>query len=307
LVNVPIGAVVALLAARRLPEPPERGAAPLDPIGAVGIAAALGLVLVPLTLGRTEGWPLWTWVSIAAAAPAALAALGWERSVRRRGGTPVLELSLLRSTSFVLGLTAGATYMFSFASLMFTLTLLLQGGLGLDPLQAGLVFSPMGVIFSVVALYGRGRAGRHGFLVVLAGGLLAAVGLAVLVAALAAGGDDTSVLWLMVGLSVTGAGCGLVHPTLMGITLATVGHGQAGAASGMVVTAQQFAGSVGVGALGAVFYGVLDNHHGPDPYATAMQWAGGLCLVAMLVVSALAVLMQRMTAAAATEDVHATA
>jgi hypothetical protein len=40
------------------------------PLGAVGVAVAISLVLVPLTVGRTEGWPAWTWISFATAVPA---------------------------------------------------------------------------------------------------------------------------------------------------------------------------------------------------------------------------------------------
>jgi EmrB/QacA subfamily drug resistance transporter len=296
LVNVPVGVVVAALAARMLPEPGERGSTSLDLVGAVGVAATLGLVLVPLTLGRTQGWPAWTRVSIAAALPVALATLGWERTLARRGSTPVLELSLLRNASFSAGLVAGAIYMLSFASLMYTLTLLLQAGLGLDPLQAGLVFSPMGVSFAVTAVYARRVPARHALRVVVLGGVLAAAGLGLVVAALAAGGDDTGTGWLMLALLVAGAGNGLVHPTLIGFTLTTVRAHHAGAASGMVVTAQQFAGAVGVAAIGAVFYSALHAHAGPDRYASAMQWAGILCLLAMLAVASLALVMRRFAA-----------
>ncbi|GAA3465640.1 hypothetical protein GCM10018965_001920 [Nonomuraea roseola] len=60
LVNLPVGLVTALLAWRLLPGHESRAAVRLDPLGALGIAFTLGLVLVPLALGRTEGWPLWT-------------------------------------------------------------------------------------------------------------------------------------------------------------------------------------------------------------------------------------------------------
>jgi MFS family permease len=51
-----------------------------------------------------------------------------------------------------LGLAASAAFLAYFASLMFTLTLLLQAGFGLDPVQAGLAFVPVGVTFTIVLM-----------------------------------------------------------------------------------------------------------------------------------------------------------
>jgi EmrB/QacA subfamily drug resistance transporter len=293
LVNVPLGAVVAPLAARMLPERRDRRPASLDNVGAVGVAVAFSLVLVPLTLGRAQGWPAWTWLSLAAAAPAAAATVAWERRLRRRGSTPMLELSLLRAASYAGGLAAAAVYMLAFASLMFALTLVLQGGLELDPLEAGLVFSPMGVSFAVAALLAPGLArGRRGR-VAMAGGILAAAGLGMLVGCLAAGGDGTPVAWIALALLVTGAGNGLVHPSILGIALRDVPPHHAGAGAGMVTTAQQLSGSVGVAALGAVFYAALHASAGPDRYATAMEWTAGLCVLAMLAFTAIVVAIGR--------------
>jgi MFS family permease len=262
LVNVPLGAIVSPLAARMLPERRDRRPASLDPLGAAGVAVALSLVLVPLTVGRTQGWPAWTWACLAAALPAAAVTLAWERQLVRRGSTPMLELSLLRSASFAGGLTAAAAYMLSFASLMFALTLVLQRGLGLDPLEAGLVFCPMGVSFAAAALGVRELARRHGGRIALA-------------------------------LLVTGAGNGLVHPAILGIALRGVPAHHAGAGSGMVVTAQQLAGSVGVAALGAVFFAALHADTGADRYATAMEWTTAICLLAMLAFAAIVVAIGR--------------
>jgi EmrB/QacA subfamily drug resistance transporter len=287
LVNVPIGAVVAPVAARALPERRERGRVSLDPLGAVGVAVAVSLVLIPLTVGRTQGWPAWTWLSLAAAAPAGAVTLAWERVLQRRGSTPMLELSLLRNGSFAGGLIAAAVYMLSFVSLMFALTLVLQRGLGLDPLEAGLVFAPMGVSFAAAALAVRVIARRHADRVALTGSLVSTAGLAMLVACLAARGDATPVGWIALALFVTGAGNGLVHPSILGIALKGVPASHAGAGSGMVVTAQQLAGSVGVAAFGAVFYAALHAYGGVDRYASAMEWTTGLCMVAMLAFSAI--------------------
>ena len=68
----------------------------LDLIGAAGVSGGLALALVPLTLGRDEGWPAWTWVSLAAALPVLALTVAFERRLARRGGDPLLDLALFR-------------------------------------------------------------------------------------------------------------------------------------------------------------------------------------------------------------------
>ena len=99
-VNLPIGAVVFALAHRILPRLTTDRRPSLDLIGVVGISGALALALVPLTLGRSEGWPTWMWIALAASVPAMTLALRFERSLARRGGDPLMDLSLFASPAF---------------------------------------------------------------------------------------------------------------------------------------------------------------------------------------------------------------
>jgi hypothetical protein len=72
--------------------------------------------------------------------PALAATLAWERRLGRRGGEPLLDLGLFRNRSFSAGLAINITFMLSFSSFMFVLTLLLQAGFHDSPLRAGLTF-----------------------------------------------------------------------------------------------------------------------------------------------------------------------
>lgn len=69
LVNVPVGVVASVAAWRMLPPHVAGPRRQFDALGALGVTATLALLLVPLALGRDEGWPVWTWVCLAAAAP----------------------------------------------------------------------------------------------------------------------------------------------------------------------------------------------------------------------------------------------
>jgi hypothetical protein len=66
---------------------------------------------------------------------------------------------------------------------------------------------------------------------------------------------DATVLWLLPGLVVAGAGLGLVMAPLPTITLQSVPVGDAAAASGVLSTAQQVGGALGVAVVGIVFFG----------------------------------------------------
>ncbi|MEV0229752.1 MFS transporter [Nonomuraea sp. NPDC050786] len=277
LVNLPVGLIVVPLAVRLLPEVETARRARLDLPGAAGLAAGLALVLVPLGLGNSLGWPAWTWVSMAAAVP--VFALTWRRQrvLGARGGQPVLDLALLKVRSYLAGVGSIVAFMAYFASFMFTLTLLLQGGFGLTALQAGLAFAPMGVLFSVTSILGTRLVRRYGLIVVVIGGTVTGLGLTLL--AVTAG---LGLPYVMAALMLVGSGNGLVLPQLIGAALVEVAPHQAGIGSGILSTAQQFAGAGGVAVIGAVFFAAAEGGH----HVLAMRWSAGIDLGLVLVVIA---------------------
>ncbi|MEO3873036.1 MFS transporter [Nonomuraea sp. B12E4] len=277
LVNLPVGLIVLPLAGWLLPKIAPPGRARLDLVGATGFALALALVLVPLGLGNSLGWPAWTWVCMVLSVPAFALTWRWQRVLGARGGQPVLDLALLKVRSYLAGVGSLVAFMAYFASFMFTLTLLLQSGLGLTAYQAGLAFAPMGILYSITSLVGTRLIRRHGLAVVVAGGTVAALGLGLLVVAAGQG-----LPYVMVGLTLVGAGNGLVLPQLIGAALVEVAPHQAGVGAGVLSTAQQFAGAGGVAVIGAVFFAVAEG----GEYVAAMRSSAAVDLVLVLVVVA---------------------
>ncbi|MEV4168761.1 MFS transporter [Nonomuraea sp. NPDC049709] len=275
LINLPVGLVVVPLAGWLLPEVETGRRARLDLPGATGLAAALALVLVPLGLGNSLGWPVWTWACMAASVP--VFALTWRRQrvLGARGGQPVLDLALLKVHSYQAGIGSIVAFMAYFASFMFTLTLLLQAGRGLTAFQAGLVFAPMGVMFSITSLLGTRLVRRYGLIVVMIGGTVTALGLGLMVA-----GAGLGLPYVVAALILVGAGNGLVLPQLIGAALVEVAPHQAGIGSGILSTAQQFAGAGGVAVIGAVFFAVAEGGR----HVLAMRWSAGINLALVLVV-----------------------
>ncbi|MGN9845603.1 MFS transporter [Nonomuraea sp. H19] len=277
LINLPVGLVVVPLAAWLLPEVEPGLRSRLDVPGAAGLATGLALVLVPLGLGNSLGWPVWTWVCLAVSVPVFALTWRWQRVLGARGGQPVLDLALLKVYSYLAGVGSIVAFMAYFASFMFTLTLLLQGGLGLTALQAGLAFAPMGVLFSVTSLLGTRLVKRYGLIVVMIGGTVTALGLVLVMVSAGQG-----VTYLVVALMLVGTGNGLVLPQLIGAALVEVAPHQAGIGAGVLSTAQQFAGAGGVALIGAVFFAVV---HGGD-HVAAMRWSAAIDVALVLVVIA---------------------
>jgi MFS family permease len=292
LVNVPVGLAVVPLALRLPPSGGRRTGARTDPLGALGLAAALGLVLVPLALGRGAGWPVWTWCCLAAALPAGALTLYWQRRLAARGGLPVLDMSLFRERTYVAGIAACVAFMAYFAGFMFVLTLLLQGGRGLSALGAGLAFAPMGVLFAATSLLGSRLVARFGQRVVLAGCAVTLAGLALLALIPAGAGLG----WMIVALMFVGAGNGLTLPQLIGVAMVRVPAGRAGAGAGVLTTAQQFAGAAGVAVLGTVFFALAAGHPGGSGYAAALPGVVLIHAVLLVAVTVLVAYVRRVSA-----------
>ncbi|HEY6786124.1 MAG TPA: MFS transporter [Trebonia sp.] len=259
LVNVPVGIIAVTVASFVVPHARGHRRPRLDLLGAVGISASLALALVPLTLGRDEGWPLWTWVSMAAALPALALTLAWERRLTRRGGDPLVDLALFRDRAFSAGLVLNFVVIFFFGSFMFVLTLLLQSGLGQSPFHAGVDNLPLAILFMGFCLLGPRLNARLGPRSIMVGTLLSAVG-ALIFALLGthfAGhltGWDTAIATAFIGV-----GQGMTVPSLMSGVLAHIHPERAGAAAGILTTTQQFGIASGVAIIGAIFYGALGN------------------------------------------------
>ncbi|WP_280320369.1 MFS transporter [Nocardia wallacei] len=294
-INVPVGLAAAALAARWLPRHERAHRPKLDPAGALGISAALALVLVPITLGRAQGWPLWTWVSMAAAVPVLALTLRYENVLARRGGEPVLDLSMVRERVFRSGLVISGGYLTFFAGFMLCLTLLLQNGLGLAPLPAGLAFAPLGLCFAGSSFFlARRVADRIGNRVMVAGTLTSLVGLTVTLAVLTWFGRELSPLALIPGMMIVGIGNGLTIPSAIGAVLSSgIPPNRAGMAAGVLTTAQQFGNAIGATVLGTIFFSALGSASGTSDYVTAMQAAALAGLAVLAVVSAAACTLPR--------------
>ncbi|WHM41400.1 MFS transporter [Streptomyces sp. BPTC-684] len=259
LVNVPVVVVGLLLAVRSVPETRSDRPASVDVPGTLLLALSLISLLLPLTEGRAAGWPLWTWVSLAVFPFAAFAFFRTEQRADRRGGTPLVPPSLLKLPSLHRGLVMIVPFSVGFSGFMFVIAVVLQQGLQMGPVSAGLALVPMAVAFFAASLAGPRLIGRYGSRVVTTGGLIQGVGITVLVLTVWKGWSGLGIAELAPGVALAGLGQGLQLPVLFRIVLSDVPTDRAGVGSGVLVTTQQSALALGVATLGSLFLSLLPS------------------------------------------------
>ena len=245
LVNVPVAAF-ALAAVPRVLAPDERDGRRAAPnVGGAGLAT-LALLLLVYTVVETDSHAWTSARTLGGLAVSGLLGAAFAVS-ERRSSSPLLPAELLRRP---LALRADLVIFFAAAGLLamfFFQTLYLQRVLGFGPLKTGLSFLPFSAAMGVAsAAMGRLPQSVDPRVPIAMGCGLATVG-----------------LWLMSGLTPTSAYGADVLPTLLlaglGLGLAFVpiiglGTGDAeerdgGLASGLMTTAQQIGGAIGIAAL----------------------------------------------------------
>jgi EmrB/QacA subfamily drug resistance transporter len=253
LVNVPIGLAGLLLAQRYVPDTRHGNAARVDGRGTVLLGLTVLAVLLPLTEGRSLGWPAWTIALLALAPVLAVAFTLVEIGIERAGRTPLVPPSLLRHASMRRGLLLALPFFAGFGAFMFCYALLVQVGLHDSALVAGAGLAPMAAAFLLASLSTSRLLARYGARVLAAGGALQAAGLVVMAVTVCLGWPHLSVLALAPAMVIAGAGQGLVMSPLFGVVLSEVPQNAAGAGSGVLTTTQQTALALGVATLGSLF------------------------------------------------------
>jgi EmrB/QacA subfamily drug resistance transporter len=255
----PIGLAALALTARTVPESRAPRRPRIDLASSLVLAVGLVAIQVPLIQGREHGWPVWTWVSLAAAPVMLGGFLAWQARLARRGADPLLDLALFRQRTFSAGLAAQLALASVQAAFFVYLALYLQQGRGLNALEAGLVFTILAAAYVVASGPAPKLTARYGRAVVAAGGLALAGGFAALAGAVGEIGVGGSLLALVPGLLAVGAGIGLCFTPIQQTVLGDIGPARAGAAAGVLSTTQQLGFALGVAITGIVYFGSADT------------------------------------------------
>src|SRR6201992_4169347 len=288
LINVPFGIIAAALAWRVLPgRGGEDPAARLDLTGVGLLTAASALLIIPLIQGRDLGWPAWTYVMMAAAVVLLALFVG----SARRYAPPVIAPSLFGKRSFVGGLLIVAGFYAALSAFVLVINLLLQLGLHWTPLHTGLTLIPWALGTAVAVLLGGAvLAPEMGPATLRLGLGLAVIGLLALWWSVAHWGAGLTFWELSPALLLTGFGAGLVFVPLFDFILGDATTEEVGTGAGMLNAVQQFAGAIGVAALGTVFFARVGHPTTGSYFAAAGLVFGitaGLYFLTLLLVSLL--------------------
>ena len=244
-VNVPVGVALAIVTARHVPESRSQRAHPsFDLPGAVAVTGGLLVLVFAIVKSNTYGWGSVRTIGLLAVASALLAAFF---VIESRSAAPLVRLSIFRLRSLAV---ADLTLLLASAavfSTFFFVSLYLQQILGYRPLRAGAAFLPLSAGIATGAVVARKLVPRLGVRVVPVIGLaLATTGMIVLTQLPVHGRYVSD---LLAGLFPLALGLGLtfVPITLAGTT--EVRPEDAGLASGLLNTAQQVGGSIGLAVL----------------------------------------------------------
>ncbi|MFP5021276.1 MFS transporter [Pseudonocardia phyllosphaerae] len=301
LINLPIGAIALLLAARALTgdrsesrrtpgygadggEPTRR----LDMPGAV--AATVGLVALTFAVSgaHARGWSSSTTLAALAVAVVGLAVFvadeGWWSP------TPLVPLRLFRLRAIIVGnvamLLAGVTLM----PMWYFLSLYMQLSLHLSALDTGLGFLPHTLVTVLVGawLAPRLMARIPARTLLAAGSLLAAAGFwwQSRIAP-----TDTYLSGVLGPAVVMSVGCGLLNTPLTTLVTSGVAGDDAGAASGLMNSTKQVGGALGLAALLTVGAAATSTGHleQGDPAELIAAFSTAFAVMALLM-TAVAVL-----------------
>ncbi len=285
-VNVPIGLLALVLAARLVPSPAGGGGprgVGLDLVGSLLLGGGVLSLLLPLVDAETGSLSRLSWLfGVAVLLLAAFA--WWELRTVRRGRQPLLDPRLLRTPGYAAGSGIGLVYFSGFTGIWLVFALFFQDGLDYSPLRSGLAVTPFALGAAASAVIAGRLVARVGRWLTVSGLTAAVVGLFATALVLRHVGAD-AVAWATAGpLLVAGLGGGMVTSPNLTLTLQHVPVQMAGAAGGALQTAQRIGAAIGTAVLATIYYQVLTRTGRDYPAAVsdALLCAAGLMLLALL-------------------------
>ncbi|MCT9626367.1 DHA2 family efflux MFS transporter permease subunit [Pseudarthrobacter equi] len=246
-VNLPVGAAAMFVLSRVAPSP--RRPMPFDWLGQITAVLALASLTYGIIEGAEAGYgspEILTLFAVFAASTMAFVV------AQARGRHPMVPLDLFRSRTVSTTLAIAVVTMAAFYGVVFLQSLYFQQLRGESALQAGLLFLPMTGLVALLNPLAARLMTRYGSVAMIAAGqLLMAVGLAGLWLLPA----DAPTLLVALAMVPVGVGGSFTVPPIIALVMDHVPAERAGTASGVINTARQVGGSLGVAIYGALLAG----------------------------------------------------
>jgi EmrB/QacA subfamily drug resistance transporter len=290
-VNVPVGAIAIALAPFLLRESrADLAHRHFDVAGAASVTSGLMLLVYGLTRATTDGWSSPVTLGLIGAAAALVAAFV---AIESRSRSPLLPLRIFRlralsAANATMALVGAVTF-----SEFFVLTLYVQDVLHYSAVQSGVAFSAFALSVVVTSNLAQVVVGRVGVRPTLTAGLVTATISIALLTGLPVHGHY---FWdLFPAFVLGGAGLGFAFVPVTIASLTGVERSDAGVASGLVNTARQIGGAIGLATVSTIAasasssfahahsVAVSSAPAAVDGFQTSLDVLGGLLVAAIVV------------------------
>lgn len=244
LLNIPIGLLAIGLILRYAPASP-RVDKQVDIPGQISIAICLASLTYGLTESSAKGW---IGETLAAMAIAVICALAF-RVIERRVKHPMLPTRL--ATNKVLGsmALAGAAINLTFYGTVFVFSIYFQTFLHYDAFETGLSFIPLTAVLTLSTMLSARFAKRFSATRIITTGFTVQI---IGFIALSQTTPHTSLWQLNGALMLVGIGSAMSVPSITNSMLSSVTQHDAGIASGLMASARQLGGVIGVAVFGTL-------------------------------------------------------
>jgi EmrB/QacA subfamily drug resistance transporter len=304
--NVPVGAVALLLIRRVVPETrADVTRRRFDPLGAATVTGALVLLAYAIAQAPQVGWGAARTIAELAIALVLLAAF---LGIEGRGEAPLMPLRIFRLQTLAGANAVGFLLGASFYSFIFIGTLYMQQVLGFSALQGGFAWASAGITSMLFAGVSQLLVTKISAKLVMAFGMTCVgVGILWTINAPVHGHFWANLFGPFV--VAVGMGSAFAFIPISIAALAGVADEDAGLASGLIYTSQEFGGALGIAiasSIAASHYTTL-RHGGASVHAaltggfhSALWVSGGIALLAIPVTFLLIRKDEMTTAVAAT-------
>ena len=286
LINVPLG-LLAIFLIQRFASPSPRVEKKIDGFGQVSIAICIAAMTYGLTESSAQGWtsgPLGMMFT-------AVVFLVVFALTQRRVKFPMLPARLAKNKVLATTALCGAVINLTFYGTVFDLSIYFQSILHYDAIKTGLSFIPLTAVLTISTMVSSLVAKKVSDIRIIITGFSVQIIGFILLSQL----TESSSLWFLNGaLMMVGIGSAMSVPSITNSMLSSVSQHDAGMASGLMASARQLGGVIGVALFGAMI-----AHSDLATFSSGMahgMWLSVFCLLLCIVVNML--VLRRETAPA---------
>jgi len=271
LVNVPVGLLGLGFGLRTLAERREADAERPDVLGALALIAAIGSLVVAIVKGQEWGWSSPAILALLVVTAVLLPAI-WRRSEHHPA--PIVDPAMLRVRSFGLAVGASVLFFAGFGAMLLAGVLFLTSVWHEDVLTAGLMLFPGPAMATAFSIPSARLGARFGYRIPgVIGALLFCAGQIFYITQ--TGNAPAYVSEYLPGIAISGAGVGLMIPTLTGAGASSLPPERFATGAAVLTMGRQIGAALGVAVLVAVL-GTATRNAADFHSAWLISVAGGL-------------------------------